>query len=336
MREAMLYERIEGGKVRCDLCAHHCIIQPGKRGVCQVRENQDGRLVSLVYERLASCNVDPIEKKPLFHFYPGSRSLSIATVGCNFQCSFCQNYTISQAPRLTGRITGETASPEAIVEAALRSKCKSISYTYTEPTVFFEYAYDTARLARPAGLLNCFVSNGYMTESALETFHPYLDAINVDLKGFNESAYKRVIKARLAPVIKTLKVLKRLRVWVEVTTLVIPGLNDTDEELIRIAEFLADLDPATPWHISRFWPHYKMSEVPPTPPETLFRACRIGKEAGLKYVYTGNLPGAGGEDTVCSGCGRKVIERAGFAILENVLIGGACPYCSTPVEGVGM
>lgn len=332
----MLYERLDRARVQCNLCAHRCIIRPGKRGVCQVRENRGGRLMTLTYERLCACNVDPIEKKPLFHFYPGSRSLSIATVGCNFQCSFCQNYTISQAPRLTGRVEGEAVSPASIVEAAQRSGSKSISYTYTEPTVFFEYAYETARLARPLGIKNCFVSNGYMTEEALEAFHPYLDAINVDLKGFNEPAYKRVIKARLEPVVQTLKVLKRLGVWVEVTTLIIPGLNDSTEELTRIAEFLADLDPAVPWHLSRFWPHYKMLDVPPTPVETIFRACSIGKEAGLKYVYTGNIPEAGGENTACSGCSREVIVRHGYYVAKNVLAAGACPFCGTPVEGVGM
>lgn len=336
MREAMLYERLEGGEVRCDLCAHRCVVQPGKRGTCYVRENQDGRLVSLVYERLASCNVDPIEKKPLFHFYPGSRSLSIATVGCNFQCAFCQNHTLSQGHRLSGRIYGEAASPEDLVEAALRTGSESISYTYTEPTIFFEYAYETARLAHRKGIKNCFVSNGFMTEEALEAFHPHLDAINLDLKSFNENTYKNVIKARLGPVLDTLRVLKRLGVWVEVTTLIIPGLNDSDEELSQVAEFLVGLDPAIPWHVSRFWPQNKMRDVPPTPTETLFRASRIGREAGLKYVYTGNIPGAGGENTICNGCSREVIVRRGFTIAKNILVEGACPHCATPVDGVGM
>ncbi len=334
VREAMLYETLEEGKVRCDLCAHRCLIHPGKRGVCEVRENQDGRLVSLVYERLVACHVDPIEKKPLFHFYPGSTSLSVATVGCNFQCSFCQNYNLSQAPRLSSRIVGESVPPEDIVETALRSGSESISYTYTEPTIYFEYAYETARLASSKGIKNCFVSNGYMTEEALEAFHPYLDAINVDLKGFNDAAYKDVIKARLGPVTDSLRVLKRQGVWVEVTTLVIPGLNDSDEELARIAEFLAELDPAIPWHVSRFWPQHKMQDVPPTPLESLLRACSIGREAGLKYIYTGNVPGTGGESTLCSGCGKEIIVRRGFAVVKNKLADGSCPSCATPVEGV--
>jgi pyruvate formate lyase activating enzyme len=246
VREAMLYEPLDRGRVRCILCAHRCTISPGKRGVCRVRENQDGRLVSLVYGRLAACHLDPIEKKPLFHFYPGSLSLSIATVGCNFQCRFCQNHTLSQAPRLTGRISGDWVEPEKIVEAALRSGAKSISYTYTEPTIFYEYAYETSRLAHKEGILNCFVSNGYMTQEALDTFHPYLDAANVDLKGFNDAVYKRVSKARLEPVKESIRKMKTQGVWVEVTTLVVPGLNDSDTELAQIAEFLASIDPAIP------------------------------------------------------------------------------------------
>jgi len=336
MKEAMLYEKLSDNKVRCNLCAHHCVIADGKQGVCLVRENRGGTLHTLVYGRTITQHVDPVEKKPLLHFHPGTTAYSIATPGCNFRCRWCQNWEISQMVRERHLISGQEASPEQIVAAAQRAGCRSIAYTYTEPTIFFEYAYDTARLAHEAGLANIYVTNGYMTEEMLETFHPHLDAANVDLKAFCDETYRKYVGARLQPVLDAMKVMKRLSIWLEVTTLVIPGINDDDGELKDAADFVADeLGVETPWHISRFFPAYKMTDVPSTPVETLNRAREIGLEAGLRYVYVGNVPGEA--NTVCHECGKMLIRRSGYWILENhVQPDGRCPNCGTPVAGVGM
>jgi len=335
MKEAVLYEKLSDNRVRCNLCAHRCIIADGKKGICLVRENRGGTLYTLVYGRTIAQHVDPVEKKPLFHFYPGSTAYSIATPGCNVRCRWCQNWEISQMPRERHLIMGQEASPEQIVAAAKHAGCRSIAYTYTEPTVFFEYAYDTARLAHEAGLTNIYVTNGYMTEEMLETFRPYLDAANVDLKAFRDETYRRYVGAHLQPVLEAMKMMKRLGIWLEVTTLVIPGINDDDGELKDAARFVAEeLGVDTPWHISRFFPAYKMTDVPPTPIETLQRAREIGLEAGLCYVYVGNVPGE--ENTTCHKCGRLLIRRVGFHVVENHISDGRCPYCGTPVAGVGM
>jgi len=340
MKEAMLYERLEDGRVRCNLCAHRCTIAEGKRGVCQVRTNRNGELVTLVYGRLIAQHVDPIEKKPLAHFYPGTTAYSIATVGCNFRCRWCQNADISQMVRERHLVMGDEASPEDVVAAARRAGCRSIAYTYTEPTVFFEYSYDTARLAHEsgdgAGLANVYVTNGYMTEDMLETFDPYLDAANVDLKAFRDETYRKYAGARLQPVLDSLKKMKELGVWVEVTTLVVPGINDDAAELRDAARFVAqELGVETPWHISRFYPAYEMTGVPPTPVSTLRRALEIGQEEGLRYIYVGNVPGEA--NTVCHECGHVLIRRSGYWILEHdVEPDGACPRCGTVVAGVGM
>jgi len=333
--EAMLYEAGEGQQVRCRLCGHECVIAPGKTGICRVRENQGGKLVSLNYDALVSVNVDPIEKKPLFHFLPGTQSLSVAAAGCNFQCAFCQNWQISQAPR-TGRIGGgQGVPPEDLVAAAEQRRCASISYTYTEPTIFFELAYDTARLASERSIRNCFVSNGFMTPRAVRTIAPYLDAINVDLKAFRDETYRRVCKARLEPVLTCLKELAAAGVWVEVTTLVVPGMNDSDAELGDIAGFIAgELGPDVPWHVSRFHGDYQWSDVPSTPLATLARALEAGRSAGLKYVYAGNVPGDDNEDTRCPACSSTLIRRVGFTIRENRLSGGACGDCGQEIAGL--
>jgi pyruvate formate lyase activating enzyme len=342
MREALLYEPTNDGHVHCLLCAHGCRLAPGARGICGVRENRDGRLMSLVYGRLIAQAVDPIEKKPLFHFYPGSAAFSIATMGCNFACTFCQNADISQVSHLGGEPAGREVSPEAVVAAAERYGCRSIAYTYTEPTVFYEYAADVARLARERGLANVWVSNGYMSAEMLDQAlpaggAPLIDAANVDLKAFREAFYRAQCGARLAPVLDSLRALKARGVWLEVTTLVIPGLNDSEEELGEIAAFVRDeLGAETPWHVSRFHPTYRLTDRPPTPPATVRRAWEIGREAGLAYVYMGNLPGEDGEDTRCPACGATVIYRRGFAVSDNRLRGGACPECGAPVAGVGV
>jgi pyruvate formate lyase activating enzyme len=332
----MLYEKLPENRVRCHLCAHRCLIFDDHMGICQVRENQGGTLYTLVYGQIVSQHVDPVEKKPLLHFYPGSTAYSIATPGCNFRCRWCQNWEIAQMPREFHLIAGQEASPEEIVAAAQRAGSRSIAYTYTEPTIFFELAYDTARLAHGTDLANIYVTNGYMTPEMLDTFHPYLDAANVDLKAFRNDTYRKYVGAKLWPVLDSLKKMKALGIWVEVTTLVVPGINDDPAELKDAAEFVADeLGVDTPWHISRFFPAYKMMGVAPTPVATLQRAREIGLEAGLRYVYVGNVPEE--ENTFCHQCGRRLIRRAGYTLLANdVRSDGCCPDCGTLVAGVGM
>ncbi len=334
VHEALLYEKETEGRVRCGLCAHRCRIVPGERGLCGVRENREGVLYSLVYGLILAENVDPIEKKPLFHLLPGSRSFSIASAGCNFRCSFCQNHEISQMPRDKGRIAGRERTPAQIVELALQSGSKSISYTYTEPTIYFEFALDTANLARERGLKNVFVTNGYMTPEMLEMVAPRLDAANVDLKSFRDDFYKKQCGARLQPVLDSLKKMKALGIWVEVTTLLIPGLNDGEDELRDLAAFIVSLGAETPWHISRFHPQYRMTRTQPTPASSIHRAEEIGRAAGLKYVYSGNIPGDPGENTHCAGCGRLLIGRRGFSIERLDLKGSACPDCGATLDGI--
>ncbi len=342
MIEAKLYEKLEEQQVHCYLCAHHCRIPDGGRGICQVRENRGGTLYTLVYGQAITEAVDPIEKKPLFHFRPGSRSLSIATVGCNFRCTFCQNADISQMPRDQRRILGNYLAPETVVGDARSSRCASIAYTYTEPTVFYEYSLDICRLAHEAGIANVYVSNGYMTSEMLETVTspgepPLLDAANIDLKAFRDTFYRSQCGAHLQPVLDALKLMKARNVWLEVTTLLIPTLNDSEEELRDLVRFIAsELGPETPWHVSRFYPTYKLMHLPHTPEKTLRRAREIGLEEGLLYVYEGNVPGSGREDTVCPKCGRTVIERSGFAVMTNHALGGVCTHCGATVHGVGL
>jgi pyruvate formate lyase activating enzyme len=335
-KEAMLYDRLSGGRVRCNLCHHHCVIPEGQRGICQVRENRGQTLFTLVYGRTIAEHIDPVEKKPLFHFYPGSSAYSIGTPGCNFRCHWCQNWEISQAPREQHLIAGRELRPKQIVAAAQRAGSRSIAYTYTEPTIFFEYAYETARLAREAGMANVFVTNGYLSRQALETFQPLLDAANVDLKAFRDETYRKYAGARLQPVLETMKLMKQLGVWLEVTTLVIPGINDDPQELRDAADFVAqELGVATPWHISRFFPDYQMTDVPPTPVATLRRAEQIGREAGLHYVYVGNV--REDADTFCPACGELLIRRSLMQVADNrVPPESRCPHCGATVAGVGM
>ena len=334
IREAILYEKIAGDEARCHLCNHNCRISLGYRGLCGVRENRGGVLYTLVYGAIIAENVDPIEKKPLFHVYPASRSFSIATAGCNFRCDFCQNHDISQLPRDGGNIVGRETTPADVIEKAIKSDSRTIAYTYTEPTVYFEFALDTARLAHERGVKNVFVTNGYMTAEAIETVAPYLDAANVDLKSFREEFYLHHCGAHLQPVLDSLKKMKELGIWVEVTTLLIPDLNDSAEELADIAAFVYSLGAETPWHISRFHPQFKMTGKPHTPAATIERASKIGRQAGLKYVYVGNIPGSEGESTSCFNCGQLLIERHGFSIRNVTLHGNACPNCGTVLEGI--
>ena len=334
MREAMLWEEAGGGRVRCRLCAHRCLIPLGGRGVCMVRENRSGKLYSLVYGRIVSHALDPVEKKPLFHFLPGTGTLSIATVGCNFRCDFCQNYEISQLPREHGGwIVGEEVTSEDLIFAAKSTQARSISYTYTEPTIFFEFCYETGKLAAKEGLKNIFVTNGYMTEEALEEAKDWLHAATVDLKSFSEDFYRRFCGASLQPVLDTIRRMWEAGIWVEVTTLVIPGRNDSPEELRWIAEFLMGISPDIPWHISRFVPAYKAWDLPPTPVATLRKAREVGLSAGLRFVYLGNVPGEG-EDTFCPSCGRVLVRRYGFYVLENAILDGHCPQCGAAIPGI--
>jgi len=336
MMEAYLYEPLAENKVGCNLCNHRCVIKDGLRGICGVRENIGGILETRVYGRVIARHIDPIEKKPLYHFLPGSLSYSIATVGCNFKCRFCQNADIAQMPSdRKGMIAGDVSTPADVVREALAGNCKTIAYTYTEPTVYFEFAYDTAKIAHEKGIQNVFVTNGYMSGDALEMISPYLDAANVDLKAFTEDFYKTYCQARLAPVKETLKRMKSLGIFIEVTTLLIPGLNDDRKELEALAAFLSDsLGVETPWHISRFHPTYRLTDRPPTPVKTLDMARNIGMAAGLKYVYTGNVPGDHGEKTFCSRCGEILIDRWGFYVQKNRITDGRCPQCGGEIEGV--
>lgn len=337
MHEALFYRKMEDGsnQAQCFLCHHHCQIRDGRRGFCKVRENRGGTLYSLNYGRLISENIDPIEKKPVFHLLPGSLSYSIATVGCNFRCKHCQNYEISQFPRFhEGAIPGDLRSPSQVVEAAKRADCASISYTYVEPTIFYEFALDCARLAQADGLKNIFVSNGYTGPEAVREIAPHLDANNIDLKAFTDKFYKEVCQARLQPVLDTIILMHSLGVWVEVTTLVIPGWNDSESELRDIARFIKGISPDIPWHVSRFWPTYEMTDRPSTPRATLIRAREIGLEEGLHYVYLGNLPEKDGESTRCPACGTLVIERTGFNVGRRFLRGNTCGNCRAPIAGV--
>ena len=334
-KEAVLWDSAQDQRVQCRLCNFRCLIGEGKLGHCCVRKNVGGKLYSLNYDKVCAANPDPIEKKPLFHFQPGTRSFSIATIGCNFRCEFCQNWQISQAALETGRLAGESISPAQVVDAAVRSGCKSIAYTYTEPTIFMELCNDCARPARERGLANVFVSNGYMTREAIDFAADWLDGINVDLKAFSDEYYKRLCAARLQPVLDSIAYIARqTRIWMEVTTLIVPAQNDSEEELKKLAEFLVnEAGPDVPWHISRFYPQYKYTDAGPTPMRTMQRALEIGKAAGLRYVYLGNVPGAKSENTYCYNCRKLLIERMGYRIAANHTKDSKCPKCGVEIAG---
>ncbi|HSP06890.1 MAG TPA: AmmeMemoRadiSam system radical SAM enzyme [Acidobacteriota bacterium] len=334
MKTAMLYRSINGD-LQCDLCAHRCRIKPGMAGICMVRKNQEGILYTLAYGRTMAMDVDPVEKKPLFHFLPGSAAYSIATVGCNFHCRFCQNWELSQALREDHFAMGTRAAPEEIVQDALNTACSSIAYTYTEPTIFFEYAYETAILAKKQGLYNIFVTNGYQTPECIDMIAPYLDAANVDLKAFSDEFYRKVLGGRLQPVLDSLRYMKTRGIWLEITTLVIPGWNDSESELQAAAQFIvSELGPDTPWHLSRFYPAYRMHSIGATPEATVLRTMRIGREAGLRYVYAGNLPSGDFANTYCPACHKEIVCRAKFDVIKNDLVNGKCRYCGMRIPGV--
>ena len=337
MKEALFYSKLDKATVRCELCPHLCKIGDNKIGICGVRQNRNGVLYSLVYGKIIASHVDPIEKKPLFHVHPGSRSFSIATVGCNFSCQFCQNSDISQMPKDSKRIIGETLEPKQVVDNAEKPDCKTIAYTYTEPTIFYEYAFDCAELARQKEIKNVFVTNGYISTDALYKIQPFLDAANVDLKSFDTQFYKKVVGGDLKHVLASLKLMKELGIWVEVTTLLIPRLVDSESQLKEIADFISiELGPETPWHVSRFYPQYNITDIPPTTVESVANARQIGLAAGLRYVYSGNIPGNNGESTYCYRCGTKVIERYGYKIMSYSIHESRCKNCNTVIDGIGM
>lgn len=337
LKEALFYRVFskEEKTVQCNLCPHNCIISLDKFGLCGVRKNIEGKLYTLVYNKPVALHVDPIEKKPLYHFFPGSLSFSLATLGCNFKCVFCQNWEISQErPEFIGKDVYDRIDipKEKIVQEAKKNKCKSISYTYTEPTVFFEYAYDICRLSKEAGLYNNFVTNGYINPEPLKMVAPYLDAANVDLKSFSEDFYIKICKGRLQPVLDTIKLMKELGIWVEITTLLIPGLNDSSEEIRNIAEFIYRIDKDTPWHISKFHPDYKLLDKEDTPIEKLREAYKIGKDVGLRFIYLGNV--WEGNDTYCFKCGKLLIKREYLWAKDIHIKNNRCPYCNTEIPGI--
>lgn len=329
MKEAYLYKKFSDNKVRCQACSHYCLIDENQKGICRTRKNIRGKLYSLVYGKPCAINIDPIEKKPFFHFLPGSQSLSIATVGCNFRCDNCQNYAISQTDKIENSISKEDLPPKEIAEMALNNNLPSISYTYTEPTIFLEYALDIMKIAKERGLKNAWVSNGFMSEETLNLISPYLDATNIDLKSFSDEFYRKHCGGKIKPVLNNLVKMKKNKIWVEITTLIIPGLNDNPNILEKIARFIKEkLGEETPWHVTQFCAaiSWKFRNLPDTPLETLKTAYEIGKKIGLKYVYTGNIPGLPSEDTFCPHCNALAIDRTGYAVYRYDK-NGKCPRC---------
>ena len=335
MREAELYTKLSKSWVRCDLCAHLCRLRPGQAGICGVRVNHAGTLFTEVADLVIATHVDPVEKKPFYHVLPGSKSYSLAAPGCNFRCRHCQNHEISQMPQRQGELAGRRLKPEFLVREALSTGCKSLAYTYTEATVYFELMRETAALGRDRGLLNLMVSNGFLTAPARNQLKPLLDGANIDLKAWSNSFYRRICgAASMTPVLDTIADFVAHGIWVEVTTLLIPGYNDKASELEELARFLVSVSPSIPWHVTGFFPTYRLTDVAPTPPETLEKARDIGLAAGLHYVFEGNRPGIGGESTFCHSCGKMLIERYGFRVIENKISESRCPQCQAPVAGI--
>ena len=333
----ILAERQPDGSVRCNVCAHRCLVRPGREGICHVRENRDGTLVSTAYGQVVAAALDPIEKKPLFHVEPGSRAWSIATPGCPFHCTFCQNWEIAQGPRLGIRLPVRPTSPETVVADALEAEADAIAYTYVEPTVFLEYALDVGVRAREAGLRNLFITDGYATPEAARLLATVMDAANVDLKSFDDRFYRRMCGARLQPVLDAIVAMREAGIFLELTTLVIPGHNDDDANLRALTRWIVEqLGAETPWHISRFYPNYRLLDAPPTSVASLRRAADIGRESGLAHVYIGNAPDLDAEDTRCAGCGGVVIERHGYRVRNHLRPDGTCRDCGRRLAGIGL
>ncbi len=334
-KEAMLYDKLDGNKCRCNICEKRCVIQQGRSGYCKTRYNDGGKLYSVIYGRVASQAISPIEKKPMYHFYPGSLWLSTGSVGCNFYCPGCQNFDLTFVDVMKEINNYPFISPEKSVKIALREGCKGISWTYNEPALWFEYTLETAKLAKKAGLLTNYVTNGYMTEEALYMIAPCLDSFRVDIKGFSKKFYREICHVDdFTPVLSRVTEAKKYGIHVEIITNVIPSYSDDDEQLEHIASWIADnAGRDTPWHVTRFYPHLKLSRLSPTPVKTLEKARQIGLNNGLHYVYLGNVPGHAGENTCCHACGKLLIERYGMQVCKNLVRENKCPYCGNEIPG---
>jgi len=333
LKEALFYEKADHQSVKCNLCPKNCLIPEGKYGFCRARKNVRGVLYSMGYGRPCSVAIDPMEKKPLFHYLPGSRTFSIASAGCSLRCLFCQNWQISQcSPEQT---TNYNLTPEDVVKLAKEKNCPVIAYTYSEPVNFYEYMFDTAKIARENGIKNIMHTAGYINKEPLEKLLPYIDAANVDLKGFSPDYYKNVCGANLDDVLRTLQIMKKHKIWIEITTLIVPGYNDSPEELRKLCNWIKiNLGPETPLHFSRFYPVYKLAHLTATPYKTLENAYEIARQCGLKYVYIGNVYDNPCEDTLCPGCGKIVIDRKGFEVVQNHIRNKKCKYCGTKIAGI--
>jgi pyruvate formate lyase activating enzyme len=333
-RVASYWDKGKAGTVQCVLCPRRCVLNPGQRGLCTVRINKEGVLYTLGYANPVAVNVDPIEKKPFFHVMPGEKAFSIAVAGCNMRCLFCQNWQVSQAR--PDEVASYDMPPEKVVDLAKKNNCKFVVYTYTEPTVFYEYMLDTAKLAKEKGVWNGMHTCGYINEAPLEELLKYMDAVNIDIKGFNEDFYRRMgAFAELKPVLETAKTVKKAGVWLEITNLVIPGQNDSPDEIRRMCVWIKEsLGDDVPVHFSRFMPAFELKNLPPTPSEKLEEACAIAKDVGLKYVYIGNMPGHPRESTYCPKCGKQIIQRLGYYILDNKVKDGKCAFCGYEIAGI--
>ena len=323
----------KGDLVQCELCPRGCVLDEGQRGNCRVRANKDGKVITLVYGKPCAVHVDPIEKKPLFHFLPGSSAFSIATAGCNLHCKFCQNWDISQAnPEETNNLD---LPPEEVVRKAVAYRCKSIAYTYSDPAIFFEYAMDTAKIGRKAGVRSVFITAGYLSPKPLEELCSSVDAIKVDFKGITEEYYSKVCLAHLQPVIDAIKYIKTRNVWLELVNLIVPTLNDRQDDIARLIDWVvANAGADVPLHFSKFWPQYQLKNLPPTPEDTLDMAWKMAKKRGVRYAYVGNIPAHEGNNTDCPKCRRLLIKRAGYDVMENNIANGRCKYCSETIPGV--
>lgn len=330
-KEAILYEKVDNA-LNCKICQRRCIISPGKTGFCQMRENVDDKIYSLNYAAVSSAAVDPIEKKPLFHFYPGSMVFSLGSVGCNFRCRHCQNWGISQAE--LENIPTRDMLPEDAIRLTKEYECKSIAWTYNEPTMWFEYTLDSAKIARKEDIKTIYVTNGYMSEESFQEIKPYLDAANINLKGMTEKFYQDLCEARLEPVLDTIVKMHDAKIHIEITNLMIPGYNDSDEDIRSLVKFMADeVGVEVPLHFTRFFPQYQMQELPPTEIKYLEKAHKIARDAGMKYVYIGNVPTADGENTYCPECGETVIQRDGFSVMsDKIKETRKCPRCKADID----
>lgn len=333
MKPALLYERLADNKIKCQLCPHNCLVDDGQSGICRVRKNLGGDFFSLNFHKVAATHMDPIEKKPLYHFLPSSPSFSMATMGCNLSCRFCQNNSLSMVIN-EHHLFGKEIAPEQLVDMALKEKASSISYTYSEPTIYFELMLETAKIAKDKGLKNVMVSNGFMSEKALELIAPYMDAANIDLKAYSDEFYRKFCGARLQPVLETIKNMHKMKIWIEVTTLLIPGLNTDKDQLKELISFILEVDAHIPWHVSRFFPQHKMKDMPITATDTIYLALEKGKEMGLKHLYGGNMAPDQWSDTYCTRCQSVLVERSGYTTVIKDLSGGKCGQCQTPIAGV--